>query len=527
MKDSLIRNCAQPLFYYFLRKTGRPAEAEDLASDVLTAWLMACRAGRRIEHPYAWVWQVARRRYAAWSVTNRRQDIPLDPEDDALTTLTAPTDLVSAAVHTDDLSLLRRELAFIRREHRELIVAHYIRDERISDIAARLDLPPGTVKARLSRCRARIREGMQMAREFGPRSYNPENMDFVTSGHQPTDLPNSAMRRRLPINILLEASENPSTIEDLSMALGVAAPYMEDEVRDLVQATLLKRVGERYVTDFYIMPADTARNLRLALRQEAPKHTAAVKAIAADTLPLLRRICPDVSHWSDSDLLWWLLPWVHEAALFREPRYTSDRPERLCGPGETWGIVGFEELGDPALEQCFMGRDTSECIGGLAGIYSYDHPCNALWRRSGPMNRAQATLLLSLLHGERRLDGLTAAEQDTWQTLDGRYAHAGDGRAVMDIIVLTEAGKKELEAAILSHPVFPTLQQAATAAFERLCALLKPNMSATLLPQLEYVASNELLNLRMMVLNDCLAEGLLTLPEHPETSTIGIWLELR
>ncbi len=525
--NTVLTDCAQPLFYFFLRKTGRPADAEDLTSDVLTACIAAQKAGTPIAHPHAWVWQVARNRYAAWAKHQARREVPMAPEDAELAELASETDLVAAAVHADELATLRRELAFIRRAHREIIVAHYIHGEPIRDIAAHLELPIGTVKARLSRCRTKIREGMDMAREFGPRSYNPENMDFVTSGCQPSELPNSVMMRRLPVNILLEASENPSTIEELAMALGVAAPYMEDEVRILLDATLLKRVGERYVTDFYIMPRETSIVLRRTLREEVPAHTAAVTAIAADVLPLLRRISSDVAHWSDSDLLWWLLPWVHETALFREPRYISDLPERACGPNETWGIVGFETLNDPTMELCFMSRGARSHVGGLSGIYSYEHECEAMWWRIGELGPQPAQLLLSLLHGERCLSGLNAAERSIWQQVEGRYAHEADGRAVMDIIVLTDAGKQALNEAIMAHPAYPKLAQAVTAIFDRLTSILRLRMSETLLPQLEYVASNELLNLRMMVLNDCLHDGLLTLPKTPEKSTIGIWLELR
>ncbi len=522
MSDFILSECAQPLFYFFLRKTGNPADAEDLASDVLLAWLTAQQKQQAIAHPHAWVWRVASNRYAAWA--DRHQELPLGDDHNELP---ADDDLTAAAIHLDDLTALRRELAFIRHEHRTLVVAHYLKDEPLKDIAAHLGLPLGTVKARLSRCWAKIKEGMEMAREFGPRSYAPENMDFVTSGHQPTDLPNSAMERRLPMNILLEASENPSTIEELSMALGVAAPYMEDEVRLLTDATLLRRMGNKYVTDFYIMPWDTARKLRRALRSEAPAHTAAVKAIATAALPLLRQISPDVAHWPDSDLLWWLLPWVHETALFAEPRYISDLPERSCGPEETWGIVGFEMADEPEEELCFMGRGTCIHVGGLSGLYNYEHVCKAMWRRIGALTKPQATLLLALAHGERSLSTLSAAERDVWHTIEGRYAHATDGRAVMDLILLTVPGEQTLREAITAHPAFPRLKKAVTTAFDRLTALLAEQMSATLRPQLDYVASNELLNLRMMVLNDCLADGTLTLPADPEHATVGIWLEMR
>ena len=53
MSDATITQYAQPLFYFFLRKTGDPTAAEDLAADVLLAALTALRGGRAITHLHA------------------------------------------------------------------------------------------------------------------------------------------------------------------------------------------------------------------------------------------------------------------------------------------------------------------------------------------------------------------------------------------------------------------------------------------------------------------------------------------
>ena len=526
MPETILTECAQPLFYYFLRKTGSPDAAADLAADVLLAALTALRRGRAITHPHAWVWQVARRRYAAWADQQHRSRLR-DAEEAEAAGLPAPEDTLSALIHEEDVALMRRELAFICREHRELIVAFYMEDRSVADIARRLSLPVNTVKTRLRRCRSKIREGMEMAREFGPRSYKPENMDFVTSGNMPSSLPNSAMSRALPRNILLEASENPSTIEELSMALGVAAPYMEEEVALLTKATLLKKLGDRCVTDFYIMDGETARRLRKALRVESNKRTAIVREIALDMLPVVRQLHPDNARKSDGDLLWWLLPHVHEVAMFTDAHYISNFPERSCGKDETWGVEGFEIVENPDWERCWMSRCLNVQDGNAAGLYQYDHECEAMWQRVGIMDGRQSALLGSILRRNRMLSSLTDTELGVWQSIEGRFAHTEGDHVVSDIVVLPRAGMDELERAVRSHPRYPELEAAVAADFERLLAVLAAIPSQVLHEQMNYVASNEICNSRMMVINDCLADGTLTLPEQPEKSTVGMWIELR
>ncbi len=78
----------------------------------------------------------------------------------------------------------------------------------------------------------------------------------MVSRDTPDDLPWAVSRRRIPKNILLQASANPLTIEELSTELGIGSPYMEEEVAILLKANLLKKVGNRYVTNFSIVSGE-------------------------------------------------------------------------------------------------------------------------------------------------------------------------------------------------------------------------------------------------------------------------------
>lgn len=141
-----------------------------------------------------------------------------------------------------------------------------------------------------------------MAREFGAKSFNPETVSFISSGSQPSGLPWKMLNRKLPKNILLAASDNPSTIEELSIELGIAVPYMEEEVERLVDATLLKKTGDRYVTDFFIMDKDTQLAIYKSQRQSSPERSKLLDAIASDSLPQLRDLDIVRNDMSDNDL---------------------------------------------------------------------------------------------------------------------------------------------------------------------------------------------------------------------------------
>lgn len=70
-------------------------------------------------------------------------------------------------IHTEQMALLRRELVFIKSDYRNTVVAYYIENKNVREIAESLSLPINTVKSRLLRAREILKEGMDMAREFG------------------------------------------------------------------------------------------------------------------------------------------------------------------------------------------------------------------------------------------------------------------------------------------------------------------------------------------------------------------------
>ena len=261
--DQLIRSFTEhhfgKLFYFCLKRTGHSAEAEDLMQDISVHVLSALNKGTVPSSFSAWVWQIARNRYSVWAANkHRRSDrVTGDPIDDyeIADTHAVPLDEM---IHAEQLALIRRELSFIRSDYRNIVVAYYIKNRRIRDIASSLSLSESTVKSRLFRAREILKEGMNMAREFGKRSYNPEEITFTNSCSHFGDngQPWSILSHAIYKNIFLEAYGNPSTAEELSLELGIALPYMEDELKFLTKQTFLVKCGNKYETSFPIIGKD-------------------------------------------------------------------------------------------------------------------------------------------------------------------------------------------------------------------------------------------------------------------------------
>ncbi len=283
MRDRLMNefseNYMEKLFYFCLKKTGNQIEAEDLTQDIALNIITALNKGILPENFSAWVWRIARNRYAKWADQKHRRSESVTGSDISYYEIIDESANVSdEMVYSEQLSLLRRELAFIRSEYRNIVVAYYIDNKSMHVISDMLSLSLEAVKKRLQRARSILKEGMDMAREFGIRSYKPEDIMYSINMVRKGDKqqPHSIMEHDLYVNIMLQAYGNPSTAEELALELGVALPYMENELEYLTRETFLIKKENKYQTAFPIVSREAQEKVHMAQLEAAPQVTKAL-----------------------------------------------------------------------------------------------------------------------------------------------------------------------------------------------------------------------------------------------------------
>ncbi|MBO5789111.1 MAG: sigma-70 family RNA polymerase sigma factor, partial [Clostridia bacterium] len=360
MCDRLInefaKNYIEKLFYFCLKKTGSHIEAEDLTQDIALQIIIALNKGTIPTSFSAWVWQIARNRYSVWAKEkhNRNESVTgsdisdYEIEDESKNTL-------DEMIHTEQMALLRRELAFIKSDYRNIVVAYYIENKNVREIAESLSLSTNTVKSRLLRARQILKEGMDMARQFGKLSYNPENISFINNGlHGANHEPWNYISRSLCKNILLAAYRNPATAEELAMEVGVALPYMEEELSALVNATLMKKSGNKYETNFFIVSAEAQEKIYAHLRGIAPELTRAVFDTMEYNIEWSNENAPEwhEGYQSYEDMKWALLMIEADNVYFYtlKPFNKNAKDVSNIGPwghtirpkGGEWDLLGME-----------------------------------------------------------------------------------------------------------------------------------------------------------------------------------------
>ncbi len=521
-------NYMETLFYFCLKKTSNGADAEDLTQDIALHILTALRSGTVPENFPAWVWQIARNRYAVWATRkhNHSQSVTgFDVGDYEIEDTNG--NVLDEMIYSEELSLLRRELAFIKQDYRQILVAYYIEDKSVRDIAQTLSLSVSVVKQRLHRARKILKEGMDMARGFGRLSYKPEDISFVSSGHQPSGLPWSAVQRSIPKNILLYASNNPCTLEELSMELGIALPYMEEEVGILHRATLLKKQGDKYITDFFILDKNCRLEFYNTLRQSAKERSKLIQEIIEDMLPDIRALGIAGNHLDDNHICWWLVPHIIDYII----RNTKQDPSMYRPPkranGETWGFVGYEAAELP--ESIFMGHNGTGNGSKKGCNYFWSYKINdyKMCDQCGEMSWDGVMLLGECLRNHRLITSFTDSENRVWQGIDGKHAHANEsGEIIPDILVMTDEQLEEIHRFLKEHKNYPALMENATTVYKKLNAILQNYSHEVLHYSVDYYISMEMYTMRMMAVHDLVDNGFLQLPDDPKKSTLGMHLVL-
>src|SRR6266487_1881432 len=155
------------VFRFVFRLVRDEATAEDVISEVfLDVWR---QAGRFEGRSMVSTWLLAIARFKAISALRRRLDEELDEE--AVAAIEDPSDDPASALEKKDKSArLRKCLAGLSAEHREIIDLVYYHEKSVEEAAEIVGIPENTVKTRMFYARKRLAELImsQGAESSGP-----------------------------------------------------------------------------------------------------------------------------------------------------------------------------------------------------------------------------------------------------------------------------------------------------------------------------------------------------------------------
>lgn len=338
--NEYINNYMGKIFYYCLKKTSDKNEAEELTQEITLNVISSLNKGNTPKNFSAWVWQITRNIYSKWAKDKSNNSKNIHSIDiNNIDVIDENDDVINNLIHEEQLSKLRRELAFIKSDYNNIIVAYYLENKSVKDIAKSLSLSVDVIHQRLHRARETLKEGMNMERTFGKRSYNPENISFISNGSLGENgQPWSILSHLMYKNIFLEAYKNPSTAEQLALELGISLPYMKEELEFLVNEELLKKENGKYETNFDIVSKEDQLNMHLACEKVKETLTEKICKLIDLLFKDNDKVITDYVGYENAK--WTLLMRVYDDLYYTCFPVNTDTPKKP--DGGQWTVVGYE-----------------------------------------------------------------------------------------------------------------------------------------------------------------------------------------
>jgi RNA polymerase sigma factor (sigma-70 family) len=253
MEQYDLINNAGHLLKIALRKCQNADEAKDLVQDTLLAGLLAIARNIEIQNPMAWLTTTLNNKF--YDALRQKYNKPTISFDILTTEIVDDNAQLDELIKTEEAEKIRRELAFLSKLYREVMVRFYMNGESVEQIAMALNIPIGTIKSRLDIGRKNIKKGVESMENYSKLSYEPQTLHVSNTNRCGiNDEPYSLTAGdKIAQNILIIAYEKPLTEAEISKIIGIPTAYIEPIVKKLVDGQLMVRTSNKKIyTDFIL-----------------------------------------------------------------------------------------------------------------------------------------------------------------------------------------------------------------------------------------------------------------------------------
>ncbi len=491
---AIVEENMKTVFAYALHRVDTPSDAEDLAQDILVSFLAHAESIRDDRAIFGYLWTVAAHavdRYrkhkarARLHLTDSEQvpDTP-DPDSDFAATL------AWAEEQAEALRSLRKALAHLAKEYRTCTVAYYFDGLSCRDIAAREGLSTEMVKYYLYKTRRILKEGLMVPMEYGEKSYRPATFHFCTifDGAYNREYRN-LFSRKLPGNILYCAYYTPMTVGELSVELGVASVYLEDEIELLKKYNLLTEERGKVQTRLVIYTEAYETEFRQAVENKLTGVLMEILTAAKGKMGEVRALGFPGCGRDDNRLLWALYFELIRLGYGGMPE-VSLKPEIYSGARGINYATDYE-----ACEGAYGAR-------AFAGYYGLGE------------NTAASFADFGILPETQYFDG-----PGHWEKTQARLTESKAGGSDAPFVYLTQAQVRRIFAEILAPEV-----TALTRFYQELAALsvetLRQHAPKSVWEELDMVVVGTLFHRTVGLLGKLAVDtGVLTVPASAEVPT--------
>ena len=353
--EKTITEYLRKIYGFSLSKTSTLQDAEDLTQEIVLK-LYPALLSEDIENVAAFIWRVAKNTLANYYRGKAKNGIGM-PIDDLVETLSNDFNLEKHLENEQTIRRLQREIAYLSKMQRKIVVLFYYENKKQSEIADLLSIAVGTVKWHLFEAKKEIKKGMETMRESSELKFNPIKFSIMgLSGSVGTmGGTSNFFRSTLSQNIAYSVFREAKTINEIADCLGVSPVYLEGEVEFLEEYGFLSKKGSKYLANILIDEPNSEFHQIAKLQEEM--YNKAAKLFANDLYDeLLNSKLLDneniVSAYSEDKnfLLWSLIPLTSavsgEHLIDHKVSFDEVATIRPDG-GKNIAYAGFEHIDSP------------------------------------------------------------------------------------------------------------------------------------------------------------------------------------
>ena len=238
----------EPIFLFCCKRLSNRFDAEDLASEIICHVLEGMNK-YRIESLNAWIWRVAHNRYARFIDAQSKTKMILAGDDAIFEASESDYCYVDEESTEQEYETVFRYLHTLSSEYRNIFVNYYLGKMSIRMLSKKYSLPETTIKWRLNIGRQKIRN--RIGENSMDKVYSRINWNTTCcNGSMDSD---RYLNSQIARAICKATYEKPLSIEDISMATGIPAMYIEDELLRLEYGDAICKIGNsKYATNFIV-----------------------------------------------------------------------------------------------------------------------------------------------------------------------------------------------------------------------------------------------------------------------------------
>lgn len=251
----------EKLYGYAYKRCSDSHTAEDLCSEIIVKVLTSARRNPQIAHIHAYIWAVAHKAYADFYQKQRADRERVSDDEFSENSMNIQANPIDEFLDSEEdnrrLQAILRNIAFLSKIYRDVMVLYYIDELKTADIAKRLGISETAVKQRLFSARNQVKEEAEVMQSNI--TLKPIDIAFIGTGNPVGNDPRDKAQRVLSKNLLYLCRNQALTAKELSEKLNVPLPYVEDEIDIQLKGEngsygLLRQVGkDRYIANFLLL----------------------------------------------------------------------------------------------------------------------------------------------------------------------------------------------------------------------------------------------------------------------------------